>query len=348
LAQLSGVGGGYAAESVFDDPTQVRMLEQLASSSMPIGSMMLGPAMSAEDLIGMIQSGNWGPSPRLAATGPVDIPDTARLGPYFGIVPQLRRRLRLLDLIPSAAMEGRSFDYTQESGSFDTAAETPELAIKPEASVGLIDAQVVARTIAHWSKLKRQQLADVPALATTVQTRLTYGVLRRLENQIVGGDGSGENLRGILHTTGVAAPVVDASDNSVDKVLDGIRDILLAEATPSAVVLNPADYAGMLKLRSGAADGSWKGEYLGVGPFAASASALWDVPIVPSTAMSSGKVLIGDFAQATVFVREGVNVRVSDSDQDDFVRNRVSILCEGRFGFAIWQPTAFALVDLTP
>jgi hypothetical protein len=50
---------------------------------------------------------------------------------------------------------------------------------------------------------------------------------------------------------------------------------------------------------------------------------------------------------ATLFVRERVHVLISDSDQDDFLRNRVTLLGEMRAAIAIWQPSCFALVDLT-
>jgi HK97 family phage major capsid protein len=63
--------------------------------------------------------------------------------------------------------------------------------------------------------------------------------------------------------------------------------------------------------------------------------------------MPAGQALVGDFANgATLFVREAVNVRTSDADQDDFVRNRLTMLGEGRFGLAVWQPAAFTLVHL--
>ncbi len=39
-------------------------------------------------------------------------------------------------------------------------------------------------------------------------------------------------------------------------------------------------------------------------------------------------------------------MRISDSDQDDFIRNEVTYLGEGRFGLAVYQPTAFAKVTL--
>ena len=73
---------------------------------------------------------------------------------------------------------------------------------------------------------------------------------------------------------------------------------------------------------------------------------LWGLPAVPSKVLAPGTAIVGDFSQCTLYVREGANVRISDSDQDDFIRNRVTLLGEGRFGLAVWQPAAFAVVDL--
>ena len=64
--------------------------------------------------------------------------------------------------------------------------------------------------------------------------------------------------------------------------------------------------------------------------------------------MAAGGALVGDFANGcTLFVREGANVRLSDSDQDDFVRNRATLLGEGRFALAVWSPASFVTVDLS-
>ena len=54
---------------------------------------------------------------------------------------------------------------------------------------------------------------------------------------------------------------------------------------------------------------------------------------------------MGDWTNgATLFVREPVTIRMSDADQDDFVRNRVTVLGEGRFGLAVWSPASFCVV----
>jgi HK97 family phage major capsid protein len=342
LSQIAGVSGvGVGGESFLDDPNVVRSLEQLATSSMPIGNLALGPAMSRDELVAMMQSGSWRGG-TFAAAGDVTIPDSARLGTYYGVVPQLRRRLRLTDLIPTQPMEGQAFTYTQEQGSFDTAFETPEAAIKPTGDLQLVDATVEAKTIAHWVKIPRQQLADVPALATVTQSRLTYGVMRRLENQIVAGDGQGENLLGILNTSGVGSIAFAAGEPLSDLTLDAISAVLVSDAEPNGVVANPLDVAAMLKAKA-----SGSGERLDSdGAFATPPTEMWGLPLVQSKVIPVGQALVGDWSTCTVFVREAVNLRISDADQDDFVRNRVTYLGEGRFGLGIFQPTAFCLVHL--
>jgi hypothetical protein len=62
LSQVAGVVAGGAAgsaESFLDDPNMVQTLEQLAHSSAPIGSMMLGPLCSASDVVDRIRTGQW-------------------------------------------------------------------------------------------------------------------------------------------------------------------------------------------------------------------------------------------------------------------------------------------------
>ncbi len=350
LSQIAGLNSYTATDSLFDDVATVQTLEQLAGSSMPIGSMALGPAVGAADLVAMIESGSWGPS-RMAVTSP-SVPDSSRTS-YYGVIEQPRRRLSLLDLIPTMQVDSLVVEYMQEGAavsgspsSFDTAVETAEGAIKPQADLNLGEAQAIVRTIAHWVKLKRQQIADVPALETLVRTRLTYGVLRRVESQILSGNGVGENITGIVGTTGVGDVQYDAGELAADQALEGVVDVLLSEAVPNAVILNPRDWADLRKAK---ADGTGQsGAYYSAGPFVSTAQQLWDCAVIPSTAVAAGTALVGDFSSGcTLLVREGVNIRLSDSDADDFTRNRVTVLGEGRFGLMIQQPGAFAVVHLT-
>jgi HK97 family phage major capsid protein len=266
-----------------------------------------------------------------------------------GVMPELRRRLRLLDLIPSLPLDaGNSFEYTVETGGasgIDAAAETAEGAIKPSTSVDFPDAEAQVKTIAVWTKVRRQQLADVPTLDGLIRNRLTHMVLRRLEHQILSGNGSGENLTGLYDAaSGLGSVTFDAGELDADQALEGIVDVLLAEGEPNGVAIHPRNWANLRKAKADTGDG----HYYSGGPFSPTNDTLWDVPAIRANGAIVDRPLVGDFdIGATVFVREGVNIRVSDSDQDDFLRNRVTVLAEGRFALAIWVPGAFSIVELT-
>jgi hypothetical protein len=57
--------------------------------------------------------------------------------------------------------------------------------------------------------------------------------------------------------------------------------------------------------------------------------------------------LVGSWAQSCrAYIREPLTVRLTDSDSDDFLKNRISILSEVRMAFVVHQPAGFATVDL--
>jgi HK97 family phage major capsid protein len=250
----------------------------------------------------------------------------------------------VLDLIPTGTMDNNTFPYTQEGGSFGTAAETAEGGLKPEAALTLTDAEAVAATIAHWLKIRKQALADTPALQSIIDGRLRYGVLRRLEGQVLAGDGAGANIRGILNTTGIGAVTFAAGNKVVEQILKGITTVLLADAEATGIVMNPLDWQDAL-LTKASNDAGTVGsyEYVGGGPFQMTPQQLWGVPLIPSVAIAQGSALVGDFSiGAQLLIREGVNVLLSDSDQDDFIKNRVTMLAEMRAALPVFRPAAFA------
>jgi hypothetical protein len=271
-----------------------------------------------------------------------DIAPTANMreGAFYGVLPQLRRQLRVLDLIPTGTMDANSFPYVRESGSYN-AVEVAEGAAKPEGAVTYTDDEAIAATIAEWLKIRRQALADVSALQTVLDGRLRYSVLRRLEGQVLNGDGAGANMRGILQTSGIAAVTFDGAELIADQILSGITTLLLADALADGVVAHPTNWQTVVKAKA------MDGHYYSGGPFSNTPATVWGVPLLAAASIPVGHALVGDFAiGATLMIREGVNVRISDSDQDDFIKNRVTILGEMRAALPVWRPGAFCDVDL--
>jgi hypothetical protein len=74
---------------------------------------------------------------------------------------------------------------------------------------------------------------------------------------------------------------------------------------------------------------------------------IWGLALTTSRVVPANQPLVGDSMGCSLLVREGVNVKTSDSDQDDFVRNRVTVLAETRLAFPVWRPTSFAIATLS-
>lgn len=326
------IDGGWNSRTLLaDEGVRQAVARMSASGQRPHGPVSLGEVAGPDRLVADI-------------TGTTNM----RRADYAGVVPQLRRMLRVLDLIPTGTMDNNSLPYTQEQGSFDTAGETTEGDIKPEAALTFVDATADAQTIAHWLKVRKQALADFPALQAIIDGRLRYGVLRRLENQILAGDGSGSNLRGILNTTGLGAVTFGAGAPVVEQILRGITTVYLADSEATGVVMHPTDWQTALLTKATNAAGTVGSlEYVGGGPFTVTPQVMWGIPLVASRAIPQGTALVGDFEiGAQLLIREGVNVLLSDSDQDDFLRNRVTLLAEMRAALPVWRPPAFATVAL--
>jgi HK97 family phage major capsid protein len=327
-------GAAWDARSLLADEDLRSRLLQASGSKARFGGIDIGQVATRDAMVADI-------------TGTTSM----RRGDYGGVTPQLRRRLSVLDLIPTGTMDANTFPYTKESGSFGTAVEVAEGVAKPEAALTLTDDEAVAATIAHWLKIRKQALADVPALQAIIEGRLRYGVLRRLEGQVLNGDGVGANMRGILQTSGLGAVTFTAGALIADQILRGVTTVFLADAEATGVVLHPTDWQTALLAKStytaqaGVTGGS--GQYYSGGPFEVTPQQIWGIPLIPSAAIAQGTALVGDFAiGAQLLIRQGVQVLLSDNDGSDFTMNRSTILAEMRAALPVFRPPAFATVAL--
>ena len=287
LGQMAGANGhGLGGDTFLDDPGTVAMLEQIAHSSAPIGSVMLGRFQSAQSFSD--QLGRFARQAQGLGTD-VSVPIEAREQPHYGVARQLYRPTFLLDVIPTAPMSGESFSYSIEQGDLDAGVgEVGEGQLKPESDVTFGQDEVRAATVATWKKMRRQELADVSWLASMITQRLSYQVQRRIEQQVLNGDGAGENLLGVLRRTGIGQVPFDALVSASDLILRGLTAVRVNLGVPSAVLLNPNTYAGMLEAKT---EGS--GERLdSSGCFDSPADTVWGVPIIQSGIIDETKAVV--------------------------------------------------------
>jgi hypothetical protein len=325
----------WDVRELLDEPdVQMGLTKMSAASTIAVGRVSLGEVVDRDKLAAEFGG-------RDVAKADITGTPNMRVGEFAGVVPQLRRPLRVLDLLASGTTDGNVVPYTQESGSF-SAAETAEGSAKPEDAGTYTDAEAPVVTIAGYVKVRKQALADFAGMQSILDGRLRFSVRRRLEGQVIAGSGSGANLTGILNTSGIGAIAYDADELPADQILRAITAVFLADAEATGIVMNPADWRDAL-IAKAAGDG----HYYSGGPFSVTPQVMWGVPLVPSPAIAAGTALVGDFAAgAQLLIREGVSVLISDSDQDDFIKNRVTMLGEMRAALPVWRPAAFSTVDL--
>lgn len=316
------------------------------SSNAKFGTVMLGQIASREDAVGFLSAlPGATPGPVTSTTVGVGIQPDRR-----GMLPPMLQRLTFLDLIPKGTTDSNSIEYVQVQAIPNTSGPVAEGAVKPEVGLALEDATAPVRTIAGWIKVNRQAMDDMAGLATLINTLLPYDVRRSIENQILTGDGTGQNLRGIYNTSGLGAPEFVVGDNPADAILRAMTVVILSDADPNFVAANPLTWQDILLMREDTGAGPRTGAYVAGGPFSIHAPTIWGLTLTANRTIPQATPLVGDSMGATLLFREGVNVKTSDSDQDDFVRNRVTVLAEARVAFPVWRPASFAIAatEATP
>lgn len=253
-----------------------------------------------------------------------------------------QRRMTIRALLAQGNTNSNSIEYDKEKGFTNNAAPVAEGALKPQSEIQYEEATAPVRTIAHWMRASVQILADAPGLRSIIDNRLRYGLSYVEEAQLLNGSGSGQNLEGLVTAaTAFAAPGGLVAGQMIDTIRLGMLQVALAEYPPNGVVLNPIDWAYIEMLKDG------EGRYLIGNPQGTLSPSLWGLPVVPTQAMGVDKFLVGAFdLAAQIFDRQDATVEVSTEDQDNFVKNKVTIRAEERLALAIYREEALVYGDL--
>ena len=250
----------------------------------------------------------------------------------------------VLDLINVVRTNQGSIEYVSLTARQNLAATVAEAGTKPQSDMTFALNTATVRTLAHWVGASRQILADAPQLQDTINGELLYGLRILLENQVIAGDGSGQNFTGILNWSGIATRVMSASapsgrgqtttDTKIDTIRRAITDIRLAFYTANGIVLNPADGEALELAKDS------QGRYLEI--YDPVAFRIWRTRVIETPIITALTGLVGDFSLgATLWDREQANVRVSENVASDFIQNMVRILAEMRAAFAVVRPLCF-------
>lgn len=273
---------------------------------------------------------------------------------YQGVIPFFQRPLSLRDVVTVSRTGSDLVEFTQITSFTNNAAPVAEATtgaldstsgLKPESALLTDIVKEPVRTIAHWIPITRRAMMDAPQMEGYINDLLTDGAEIKLEDQMISGDGTGENLLGLDNTPGITLQAPVLTSGAVDLLKTArqartkVRTVGRARAT--AYVFHPDDWEQFDVLTNNS-----QGTFYFGGPMQMGNPRLWGLPVIESEAMRKGTFYTGDLKQAVLWDRERASVRISDSPDNYFLRNLLAILCELRAAFGVLRPSAVVRGDL--
>lgn len=293
-----------------------------------------------------------------AASDPAKSP--ANLLPGWGttyeraIVNQRRERLVIADLMNNLPMTNTTIKYLVEKvnrlleGGYTTVAEGAK---KPYLRYADFDIRTESLSkIAGLTKITDEMAEDWEFVVAWINNNLLYDLSVAEEDQILNGDGTGNNLVGLLNREGLQHRAVADGAELADAIYRASTDIsLVTPFQADALVINPLDYQEM-RLRKDA-----NGQYYAGGPFTGQygngtvleTPGPWALRTVQTQAIERGKPLVGAFRQSAHVLRKGgIRVDSTNVNVDDFENNLITIRAEERVGLMVTFPEAFVQLDV--
>ena len=333
--------GGHASGQQVTDSDEYRTPGDIVVNSEQFKEMRDG-RMGEVEVRNLIAAGTPGSGSGSTAFTPVGTP-------YLAPQSIQQRRLFIRDVLSVQQTNLASVPYVQErlASTYETGATTvSEGSAKPEVTMQFTVADAPIRKIAAWIQVTMEALQDAPTLAGYINNRLAYMVLLEEEEQVLSGNGTAPNLTGVTQVTGKQTQA--ATNNDVPgTIADAIALVENVDGYPDGIAMNPGDYwASVSERRSTVFDGALSGPG-GFAPFGAPAPTLWGLPIVRTRSLSTLTAVVGSWRLgATLFQREGVTIRSTDSHASLFVSNTSVVLAEERVGLAIHRPDWFVVTTL--
>jgi HK97 family phage major capsid protein len=255
------------------------------------------------------------------------------------VVLDAQRPVQVTDLFPSIPTSQAAYKYMEETTFTNNAAERAEGAAYAEAALALTERSATIESIGVFIPVTDEQLEDEEGAAAYLDMRLGFMVSQRLDSQLLTGDGSTPNIRGVNNASDIQTQA-KSSDTVPDAIHKAVTKVkVTGRAFPNAVVMHPNDWQDVRLLRT--ADGI----YIWGSPSDAVAPTIWGLRVVESDAQTENTAVVGDFANYSLLVqRRGIEVLVSNSHASYFTTGKQAVRAGIRVASVFTRGAAFCTV----
>lgn len=265
-----------------------------------------------------------------------------------GMVAMPDQPLQIEQLIPHIPVSVDAIEYTKEGSVTDGSkivAEGEKLGETTVTNPTLHTANCV--NIGAYTVVTHQLLTNESALAAFIETKMQYKLKLNIENQLVNGNGTSTQLGGLLHegnftdkTTVVQGKLPKSGATLLDFALLLKTEFEKQYIVPERLLLNPDDWTQLALLKDA------NGHYILGGPQLLATKNLWGLPVMTTPFVAAGKYILGNFTLgATIYDRESLDFRISDSDGENFKSMLYTFRVNRRLGFAVENPLAIFAGD---
>lgn len=272
-------------------------------------------------------------------------PDSVRSGV---VVAAATEPVQLLQYIPVRSTQYELVKYMEETSTTPpTAEERAEGTAYAEAEFEFTERESPVRKITTSLPITDEQLQDAPEVAAIIDSRLRFGIMKRLDTQIMVGNGTPPNLAGLLdytgagHANGDIQTLAQGVGGIGDSIFDAVFSAMMlvrttGRANPNLIVLHPTDF-GIVRLAK-----TELGEYIMGNPGQGGGSTtLFGLPVALVESLTPGTGVVGDFANfCYIAERRGIDVQAGYVG-DQFKEGKKTIRADLRAAFVVLRPGAF-------
>lgn len=250
------------------------------------------------------------------------------------------RKVHMRSLIPTGNITQGLFTFPKETGGEGDAAPQVQGAAKGQIDFDITMTDAPAQYIAGYVRISRQMLDDVPAMTSFLQARLLEKYLLAEDAQLLNGNGTAPNLQGI---SGVASAFSGSATVDVEQLVQAISQVEAADYSATGILINPADWANIMNTKNSGSAYSLPGSTV---VSTNGQLTIAGIPVYTSTAIAADKFLVGDWSLGSqIMQNQGISVQFSEFDQDNFIKNLITVRVEARIAFPIYYNAAYVYGD---
>jgi len=252
------------------------------------------------------------------------------------------------DIVPIGFTNGRIIEWVEQNVRDDNSAMVAEGGTIPKSDITWKTANTRVKKLADLMKVGDESWEDIEFIKSEIQTELMMNIELLLNTQILTGDNTGENLKGIdqVATTWNApgdftiSPANSA--NNWDVLIAGIAQIREANFEPNWIYIHPRSLMELQLTKD-----TDENYMFPTAMFAAGGMMVDGIPIVANNSVAIDAFTILDINRTKLFLRRDLTINIFDQNATDAQEGLLTITATKRVAFRVKGNDTGAIVDGT-